>query len=108
MKTGKSTKQQAERIPLHNFAAGMLADMLEDYGLTQKALANAIGVPPQRINDILGERRLITPDMALRLGRYFGNRPDYWLDVQNAWLLRRAREKSSARLQEIVPLAAAN
>ncbi len=94
-----------ERIPLHNFAAGMLSEMLEDFGLTQKGLAKAIGVPAQRINDILAERRHISADMALRLGRYFGNRPSQWLDMQNVWLLRRAMETGAASVGEIVPLA---
>lgn len=95
------------KIPLHNFAAGMLADFLEDYNLSQRALATAIGVPAQRINDVLTERRQITPDMALRLGRYFGNRPGYWLDLQNQWLLRKAQEEHEKEISGILPLATA-
>ncbi|NLT69512.1 MAG: HigA family addiction module antidote protein [Verrucomicrobiaceae bacterium] len=98
-------KTESEKIPLHNFAAGLLADFLEDYGLSQKALAAAIRVPAQRINDVLAGRRQITPDMALRLGRYFGNRPEHWLAMQSEWLLRKAREDGDAEIAEIAPLA---
>ena len=71
------TRNESDKISLHNFAAGLLADFLEDHELSQRTLATAINVPAQRINDVLSGRRQITPDMALRLGRYFGNRPEY-------------------------------
>ena len=69
--------------------------------------ANAIHVPAQRINDILAGRRLITPDMALRLGRYFGNRPAYWLSLQDEWLLRKATLENAEEISSIHPLTAA-
>ncbi len=107
MKRQTENENESETIPLHNFAAGMLADFLEDYGLSQRALAAAIHVPAQRINDVLAERRQITPDMALRLGRYFGNRPEYWLALQAEWLLRRAAAANGAGIDAIRPRAAA-
>jgi len=76
-------KPNTDTLPLHNFAAGLLGDFLEDYELSQRGLATAIHVPAQRITDLLAGRRLMTPDMALRLGRYFGNRPEYWLALQD-------------------------
>lgn len=50
--------------------------------LSGSRLAIDIGVPPGRISDILNGRRAITADTALRLGLYFGNRPQFWLDLQ--------------------------
>lgn len=105
MKTMNDSK--SKRIPIHNYAAAMLEDMLDDFGLSVNALASAIQVPVQRVSDVLGERRMITPDLALRLGQYFGNRPDYWLDLQNEWLLRKAKRRSASVLKKIVPLATA-
>jgi len=101
------TPTKSEQNPLHNFASGMLADFLADYNLSQKTLADAIGLPAQRINDVLAGRRQITPDMALRLGRYFGNRPGYWLSLQDEWLLRKASEESGSEISSIRPLATA-
>lgn len=92
---------------LHNFAAGLLGDFLEDYELSQRGLASALHVPAQRINDVLAGRRLITPDMALRLGRYFGNRPEYWLALQDEWLLRKAKLENAEEISSIHPLATA-
>ncbi|MEX2578419.1 MAG: HigA family addiction module antitoxin [Verrucomicrobiales bacterium] len=100
-------KIETKKIPLRNFAADMLAECLEDYGLSQKALATAIHMPAQRINDVLGERRQITPDMALRLGRFFGNRAEYWLALQDEWLLRKAQEDGAEEIANIRPLQTA-
>lgn len=101
------TNPKADTTPLHNFAAGLLRDFLEDYGLSQRGLASAIHVPAQRINDVLAGRRLITPDMALRLARYFGNRPEYWLALQDEWLLRKAKLENAEEISSIHPLATA-
>ena len=101
------TNPKADTPPLHNFAAGLLGDFLEDHGLTQRGLASAIHVPAQRINDVLAGRRLVTPDMALRLGRYFGNRAEYWLALQDEWLLRKAKLENSEEISSILPLATA-
>ena len=59
-------------------------DFLPDYGLTVSKLAEAIGVSRQSINEILRERRSVSPEMALRLGRLFGNSPQFWLNAQRA------------------------
>ena len=57
-------------------------DFLPDYGLTVAALAESLGVSRQSINELLRERRSISPEMALRLGRLFGNSPEFWLNAQ--------------------------
>jgi len=54
-------------------------EFLAEYGLSQKRLAKAIGISPNRIAEIIGNRRRITADTALRLNLYFGNSPEFWI-----------------------------
>lgn len=58
---------------------------LQPLQLTQQGLARAIGVSRRRVNEIVRGRRAITPDTALRLGRYFGTGPELWLRLQSTW-----------------------
>ncbi|HMC58619.1 MAG TPA: HigA family addiction module antitoxin [Candidatus Solibacter sp.] len=70
----------------------MLKDeFLAEYGLSQNQLARAIGISPNRIAGIVNNRRRITADTALRLGLYFGNSPEYWLNLQTHYDLKMAR-----------------
>ena len=62
----------------------LLEDFLVPMGLSQYALAKAIGVPPQRVLEIVHGRRAVTADTALRLGRYFGVEPQLWLNCRPA------------------------
>ena len=66
-------------------------EFLTEYGLTQNQLARAIGISPNRIAEIVNNRRRITADTALRLGLYFGNSPEFWLNLQTHYDLKRAR-----------------
>jgi len=59
-------------------------DFLPDYGLTVSGLASAIGVSRQSVNELLRGRRAVSPEMALRLGKLFGNSPEFWLNAQRA------------------------
>jgi len=59
-------------------------DFLPDYGLTASGLASAIGVSRQSVNELLRGRRAVSPEMALRLGKLFGNSPEFWLNAQRA------------------------
>jgi len=59
-------------------------DFLPDYNLSVSSLAEAIGVSRQSINELLRERRSVSPEMALRLARLFGNSPEFWLNAQQA------------------------
>ena len=82
-------------------------DFLPDYGLTVAGLAEAVGVSRQSINELLRERRAVSPDMALRLARLFGNSPEFWLNAQRAvdlWDVAQAIKKDVARIR---PLSAA-
>jgi antitoxin HigA-1 len=80
-------------------------DFLPDYGLTVSSLAEAIGVSRQSINEILRERRSVSPEMALRLARLFGNSPEFWLNAQRAvdlWEAAQVIENDVARIQPLV------
>jgi len=71
-------------------------EFLEEYGLSQNQLAKAIGISPNRIAEIVGNRRRITADTALRLGLYFGNSAEFWLNLQTNHDLKLARRRLSA------------
>jgi len=82
-------------------------DFLPDYELSVSGLADAVGVSRQTINELLRERRAVSPEMAIRLSRLFGNSPEFWLNAQRAvdlWDAARAIENDVARIQ---PLSAA-
>ncbi len=73
-----------KRTPTHP-GEMLLEEFLIPMELTQKALADAILVPYQRINDIVNGRRGITPSTALRLAKFFNTSPDFWMNVQLRW-----------------------
>jgi addiction module HigA family antidote len=77
-------------------------EFLKPLAMTQHQLALAIRVPANRIGQIVRGTRAISPDTALRLSRYFGNSPEFWLNLQQAYDLSRAREDSAARIEEEV------
>jgi addiction module HigA family antidote len=82
-------------------------EFLVPLGLSASALALELKVPAPRINDIVRERRAITPDTALRLSRYFGTSPEFWMDLQSAFDLKTAAKDSGAKIEaEISPRAA--
>src|ERR1700691_2172382 len=66
-------------------------EFLAEYGLSQSRLAKAIGISPNRIAEIVNNRRRITADTALRLGLYFGNSPEFWMNLQAHYDLKLAR-----------------
>lgn len=79
-------------------------DFLPDYGLTISGLAKAVGVSRQSINDLLRERRAVSPEMALRLARLFGNSPEFWLNAQRAvdlWGAAQAIKNEVARIKTL-------
>ncbi len=68
-------------------------EFLAEYNLSQNQLAKAIGISPNRIAEIVNNRRRITADTALRLSLYFGNTAEFWLNLQTHYDLKRARRK---------------
>ncbi len=82
-------------------------DFLPDYGMAVSAFAGAIGVSRQTVNELLRERRAVSPEMALRLSRLFGNTAEFWLNAQRAVDLWKAAQNISGEVDRIKPLSAA-
>ena len=80
----------------------ILAEELEELGLSANALANALCVPTNRITAILKGQRGVTADTALRLSRYFGTTPQLWLNLQKIFELRTAEIESGKEIAERV------
>ena len=81
-------------------------DFMPDYGLTTKRLAERLRVSRQTVNELLRERRAITPAMALRLSRLFGNTPEFWLNAQRSvdlWNAQTAYKNELERIQSLNP-----
>ena len=82
-------------------------DFLPDYELTASSLAEALGVSRQSVNELLRGRRGVSPEMALRLGRLFGNSPEFWLNVQRGVDLWDAAQHVKHDVARITPLRVA-
>ena len=78
-----------------------MEDFLKDLGITQHKLAVSIGVPPRRINEIVHGKRAITADTALRLAKFFGMSPQFWLGLQTQYDLDVAGDKVFCELEQI-------
>lgn len=77
------------------------AEFLEPMGISQNALARAMGVPPRRINEIVLGKRAITADTALRLARAFGTSESFWMGLQADYDLEEARSKLGSGIKHI-------
>ncbi|MEQ8204072.1 MAG: HigA family addiction module antitoxin [Smithellaceae bacterium] len=82
-------------------------DFMPDYGLNVSGLAGALGVSRQTVNELLRERRALTPLMALRLSRLFGNTAEFWLNAQRAVDLWDVENSHQNEINRIKPLKAA-
>ena len=82
-------------------------DFMPEYGLTVSGIAKALGVPRQMVNELLRGRRTVSPEMALRLARLFGNTPEFWLNAQRAVDLWDATRTVGTKIEKISPLHAA-
>ena len=76
----------------------ILADELRELGLTANALAGHLAVPTNRVTAILNGQRGVTADTALRLARYFGMTPEFWLNLQKTFELRTAEIESGDQI----------
>ena len=76
-------------------------EFLTSLGVSQYRLANDIGVPPRRINEIVLGKRGITADTALRLGRYFGTSPQFWMNLQARYDLEMQRDLIGNQLEKV-------
>jgi addiction module HigA family antidote len=96
-------RHEQRGVPIHP-GEFLREDFLVPLGLSASALALALRVPVTRISEILRERRGITADTALRLARYFGTTPDFWMKMQMSYDLALASREVTARIEmEIFP-----
>lgn len=80
-------------------------EYLAPLGMSAHALAMALHVPAPRINDVVRERRAVTPDTALRLARYFDTTAQFWLNLQSAYDLKLTESEAGSRItEEVSPL----
>ena len=101
----QNTKQR-EIAPTH--PGEMLRDdFMPDYNLTTTGFAQKLGVSRQTVNELLLERRAVSPAMALRLSKLFGNTPEFWLNAQRAADLWNAKRENKQEIEKIRPLQAA-
>jgi antitoxin HigA-1 len=102
MKSKSSTttsKAQAELLPLITPGEYLAEEFLEPLGLSVNALSLALRVPATRMQGIIKGGRGITADTALRLARYFGTTPEFWMNLQGAYELDKARREKLDQIQ---------
>ena len=80
-------------------------EFLEELGISQRALARASGVPAMRISEIVRGKRGVTADTAIRLGRYLGTSPEFWLNLQSGWELSLLNQATREDYAVITPHA---
>lgn len=93
------------RPPIH--PGEILAEELEEIGVTPTELSRQLAVPPNRITQIIQGKRSITGDTALRLGHWFGTSPQFWLNLQSAYGIRVAQQEAGAAIKKLPTRAAA-
>nr|WP_294529201.1 HigA family addiction module antitoxin [uncultured Rhodopila sp.] len=87
------------RTPIH--PGEHLADELQELGMSAAELARQIAVPVNRVTQIINGQRAITADTALRLGHWFQTGPEVWLNLQQLYELRRAREAAGDEIERL-------
>lgn len=87
------------RTPIH--PGEILADELEETGLSAKRLAEVLDVPPNRLYQLIAGKRSMTADTALRLAQYFGMSADFWMNLQTAYELDLTRQQSGKAIRRI-------
>ena len=105
MDHGRSSTAMTKPEPIQS--GEHLAEIMDELGISQCRLAKAIGVPSVRVNAIIKHRRSITADIALRVGRALGTKPEYWLNLQRIYELDAARaEIGVSGIEPLVETAA--
>ena len=93
------------RIPTHREPTHpgemLIEEFLNPMQITQKELADAIHVPYQRVNELINQKRGVTPSTALRLGKFFGVSADFWLNLQMRCDLYKAKQQEQSELETI-------
>jgi addiction module HigA family antidote len=103
---GITNNRKPKRPPIHP-GEFLREEFLPDYGLTVSGLATALSVSRQSVNELLRERRAVSPQMALRLSRLFGNSPEFWLNLQRAVDLWEAENEIKDDVRRIKPVRVA-
>jgi len=99
-----SMKTSKKKMPPVHPGEILNEDFLKPMNISQYRLAIRIGVPPRRINEIVLGKRSITPDTALRLGRFFSMEPQYWLNLQTWYDLETAKDATeNGAFDDIIP-----
>lgn len=80
----------------------LLKDFLDPMGITQRELADALHVPYQRINELVNQKRGMTPSTAIRLSKFFGNSSEFWLNLQQNWELYHVLKEEEEELKSIL------
>ena len=91
-----------KKIPPVHPGEILTEEFMKPLGLSQNRLANDIGVPPRRINEIVQGKRRVTADTALRLARYFNMSPQFWLGIQMDYDLDVEEDRLSLRIEQEV------
>lgn len=93
------------RVPTHREPTHpgemLLEEFLKPMRLSQRDLAEGIHVPYQRVNELVNGKRGVTPGTALRLAKYFGNTPAFWMNLQLRWDLYHAQQSEAEALRRI-------
>lgn len=86
-------------LPLENFFAATLTETLEDWPVSQAGVAAATGIPAPHLSAMKSGKRRCTPEYDLRLGRYFGTTPGYWMRLQMEFEIEKTRREQGARIE---------
>ena len=91
----------AKNLPIHPGKI-LSVEFLEELGVTSYALAKAIGVPTNRITGIVNGDRAISADTALRLAQFFGNSPQFWMNLQMHYDLEVAKRRAGRQIERVI------
>ncbi|CAB4747070.1 unannotated protein [freshwater metagenome] len=105
MSSSSTTTESLGVEPIHPGEV-LMSDFIEGFGITQHRLAVAIGVPPRRINEIVHGKRGISADTAVRLARFFGTSPEFWMNLQTHYELVVQQRALGDVVEGIIPISA--
>ena len=97
-----------KKLPFTHPGEILIEEFLKPMGISQYRLAKDISVPPRRINEIVHGKRSISADTALRLGRFFGISPQFWLNLQTRFDLEVTEDLLAERLEKEVQVLSSN
>ena len=107
-KKGLMMSESTQLLPNLHPGALLGEDFLEPLGITPAQLAKSTGLMPSVVNELLQGRRNVTPKIALLLGKFFDQSPQFWLNLQNRHDLIALERSEAAQLERVVPYSAAS